>query len=116
MVERHDVAAIYGVASNECKVVLLTHALVFVVRHMGNGVDRVEMPRLAPIEEVKQERDLPGRSALTLLPGGRMVDLARAAAGSLGLISACHNYVADGFVRSVDDERVEVAAWLLSSV
>lgn len=102
--------------SRDARVVLLTNALVMVVREMGNGVDRVESARVVPLEHVLPQRQLLDQQEIDLVHNPRLTDLAREAMRSMGYYSTCTSYVADGFVRFVADDVFEVSVWLLDAL
>jgi hypothetical protein len=88
-------------------------ALVMVFRHMGNGVDRVEMARMVPAEEVVPEMAVPGRLRVEFRPGTLLADLSGACFKSLGFPARTPHQIQDGFVRALGDDLVELSTWLV---
>lgn len=80
----------------------------FVLRDMGNGVDRIEMAELVHLEAAKEECLLPGRSPILLNSCGRLLDACSMASPPS---FPCADCVQSGSVRSVDEYTIELIAW-----
>ena len=81
----------------------------FVLRDMGNGVDRIEMPELIPLEAAKEEAGLHGRTALPMQTCMRIVDACSVALPTG--CSDCSDCIQAGFVRAIDEYAIELILW-----
>ena len=79
----------------------------FIVREMGNGVDRVEAFDLMSIDAAKEEGKLPERSPLPLPHSDRIEDIFASGCAKV----YCGNCIPCGFVRPLDDASFEMMIW-----
>lgn len=79
-----------------------------VIRDMGNGVDRIEMAELVPLEAAKDEARLPDRSPILIHSSPRILDACSMASPPSFPCSDC---VQSGCVRAIDEYTIEVIAW-----
>lgn len=79
----------------------------FVVRDMGNEVDRIEAFDLIPIEAAKEEAKLPERTPLSLPHSDRIEDIFATGCSKV----YCGNCIPFGFVRPIDDSSFEMMIW-----
>jgi len=87
-------------------------ALRYVVRDMGNGVDRVESAAIVPIDHALIEASLPDRMIITLHPGSRLASLSRLVVTQLGYeTDKTRPCVLDGVARPVDEYAIEILCW-----
>ncbi len=99
--------------ARERPVVLLSSALRYVVRDVGNGVDRLEAYELIPIDQALVETSLPDRTEIYFEPNDRLDDFGKLAFSSLG-------FECDGdsagllkvFARPIDERTLEITLWL----
>jgi len=89
-------------------------AIRYVVRDMGNGVDRVEFPILLGIDQAKIESKLEDRMPMNFCQNERYHTLSKVAFLRMGFeIDGMSGCVIDGVVRPVDENAVEVMYWFI---
>ena len=79
----------------------------FVVRDMGNGVDKVELSEVIPLECAQADAALCGREPI--IATDRLRDLCGVAIGSPGVW--CEDCPIQGFVRALADNTFEAVSW-----
>lgn len=83
-------------------------AITLTIRHMGNGVDRIESTALLPICSAFEQRLMPDRHPLIFPIPPHIRDLIAMAIEALGVdVDAS---VIEGFSRAVDD-CIELVVW-----
>ena len=98
---------------SERPVVLLSSALRFVVRDLGNGVDRLESYELIPLDQARIETSLPDRTEIYFTQDCRLDDMGKLAFTSMGF--DCDRDCAGllkVFARPIDDRTLELTLWL----
>lgn len=87
-------------------------AVRYIVRDMGNGVDRIEFPTILGIDEAKVESTLKDRVPINFCQNERYYTLSKAAFLRMGFeIHGAGDCLIAGVVRPVDDNAVEVMYW-----
>lgn len=85
-------------------------ALRYIVRDMGNGVDRIELAEPLVLDQALIEASLPGRHKISIDAGSRMASLATIAVQAIGFEPEDH-CILDGIARPLDEYSVEVICW-----
>lgn len=80
----------------------------FVIRDMGNGVERVEMASILSLDAAKEECRLPDRTPIPMHPGVRILD---ACSVALSPALNCSNCVQSGCVSAIDEYAIELIVW-----
>lgn len=89
-------------------------AIRYIVRNMGNGVDRIEFPTILGIDQARIESKLEDRTPMNFCQNERYHSLSKRAFLRMGFeIDGMNGCVIDGFVRPVDDNAVEVMYWFI---
>lgn len=88
------------------------YALRYIVRDMGNGVDRIDSASLLPLEQALTEASLPDRRKILLEPGHRLTTLTDYVISDLGYVTdQSRHCILDGVARTIDDYTIEVLCW-----
>jgi len=87
-------------------------ALRYIVRDMGNAVDRIESATMVPLDQAIIEASLPDRMKIVLEPGSRLASLAQLVIEDMGYDTDCsRRCVLDGVARPVDEFALEILCW-----
>lgn len=98
--------------SNDTEV-LPARAISFVIRDMGNGVDRIEMPDLIDAAAAKVEANLPGRVKLSFPLPVRIADCLGVATRLL--LGRAPYPIKGGCAEVVGDNAIRVIAWRMAT-
>lgn len=89
-------------------------AIRYIVRDMGNGVDRIEFPTILGIDQAKTESKLEDRASMNFCQNEKYHSLSKWAFTRLGFeVDTSKQCVIDGVVRPLDDNSVEVMYWFI---
>lgn len=89
-----------------------THALRFVVRDMGNRVDRIEHASLVPLEDARIEAGLHGWHPIAYPYPDRFYDAGVAACWMLDIdVSGMNKFIISAVVRVIDERTIELLSY-----
>lgn len=88
----------------------LSTAYRFIIRELGNSVDRIDGMELIDLETAKTESQLPGRHRMPIPIPLKVKELCEVATDA-GLCKLCSGCVPTAFSRAIDENTIEVIIW-----
>lgn len=95
-------------------VLSLAYGIRYVVRHMGNGVQRILSSEIVPLEDLKAEARTGSRYQVPFPPPSWIRDIGVCALEAIGIEPSRidrNRITVEAFIRPIDDTTIEVIGW-----